>query len=153
MSNQDPQVNTSEDFIAEFETMDLSELKDKSFCVAVSTGDRNKPKFLSTTLHGPYNFTEMVEEVGLMWAEHQHHAKVIIMEKNRDKRLKTLDENTVDFIEAHYVDIATESMLEGLFDEEKVFTCKAGFAEAEADANPTHKVKEVAPASTDDEDL
>lgn len=149
-NNQDLPVNTSENFIAECEVMDLSAIKDKMFLVAVSTGDRNKSKFLSSTIHGPYDFPEMVQEVGTMWAEFQHHAKVVILEKDRNKRLKTLDENTIDYIEAHYVDIAAEAMLDGLFDSEpKEFTCRAGVNEAEADADPRHKEKAVEPKIED----
>ena len=123
MSEQQKQENN---FIAELETMDLSSIKDRLFLVAVSTGDRNKSKFLSTTAHGPYDFTEMCEEVGLMWKEMQHHAKVVVLEKDRTKAITTLDENTVDYIECHYADIIAEAMLDGAFDDTKEFTCKAG---------------------------
>lgn len=121
-------VKSGEDFIGENESMDLSELKDKSFMVAVSSGDRNKSKFVSTTIRGPYNFAEMCEEVGTMWAEEQHHAKVIISSRRRSEPIKTLDENTVDYIECHYLDIITESMLEGLLDNND-YTCRAGIVE------------------------
>jgi len=118
-------VIKGEDFIGENHYMDLSELKDKTFMVAVSNGDRNKSKFVSTTIRGPYNFAEMCEEVGTMWAEEQHHAKVIIPSRKRNEPIKTLDENTIDYIESHYLDIITESMLEGLLDD-KEYTCRAG---------------------------
>jgi len=121
---------TDNNFIAELETMDLSELRDKIFLVAVSTGDRNKSKYLSTTAHGPYDFTEMCEEVGMMWREQQHHAKVAVLEKDRNKALVTLDENTVDYIECHYADIIADAMLDGAFDSNKEFTCSAGFIDA-----------------------
>lgn len=141
--NQNLPVKDGDDFIAECEIMDLSELKDKNFLVAVSTGDRNKAKFLSTTIHGPYNFVEMVEEVGVMWKNYQHHAKVVLCEKDRKKAAKTLDENTVDYIEAHYADIVTEAMLDGIFDEQKDYTCRAGFTEATAEDDPRNNSKEV----------
>lgn len=118
-------VKSGEDFIGELESMDLSELKDKTFMVAVSSGDRNKSKFVSTTIRGPYNFAEMCEEVGTMWTEEQHHAKVIIPSRKRNEAIKSLDENTIDYIESHYLDIITESMLEGLL-EDKEYTCRAG---------------------------
>jgi hypothetical protein len=127
MSEQPKQENN---FIAELETMDLSAIKDRQFLVAVSTGDRNKSKFLSTTAHGPYDFTEMCEEVGLMWKDLQHHAKVVVLEKDRNKAITTLDENTVDYIECHYADIIAEAMLDGVFDEGKEFTCCAGVVAA-----------------------
>jgi len=124
-------VNTSEDFVAEFEKMDLSALTDKQFLVAVNTGDPNKGKFLTSTVHGPYDFTEMCQEVGFMWQEHQHHAKIVVLDKNRDSKVKTLDANTTDYIECHYLDIVTESMLEGIF-EKPEYTCKANIIEQDA---------------------
>ena len=84
-------VKTGNDFIGEFESMDLSKLKDKVFMVSVNTGDRNKSKFLCSCARGPFNFTEMVEEVGSMWKNEQHHAKVVILEKDRNKSLRFLD--------------------------------------------------------------
>jgi hypothetical protein len=129
-------VKSSDEFIAECEVMDLADLKDKSFVVGVSQADRNGPKFVSSTMRGPYSFVEMCEEVGVMWAEHQHHAKVTILEKDRNKASKFLDENTVDYIEAHYTDIVTEAMLEGIFDEDKEFTCRAGIVETTTDDDP-----------------
>ena len=135
-TKQELPVKTGEDFIGEYETMDLSVLKDKTFCVSVSSGERNKIKFLSSCLRGPYNFTEMIEEVGTMWTNEQHHAKVIVMEKDRTKAVKFLDENTVDYIEAHFVDIITESMLDGVFDDEKEYTCRAGLTEDDMSTDP-----------------
>lgn len=129
MSDNNLPVKTTEEFLAENEVMDLSPLKSELFLVAVSTGDRNKSKFLSTTVRGPYSYTEMLEEVGVMWKEQQHHAKAVILSKDRNARLKTLDENTVDYIECHYLDLITDAMLEGAFDKE--YTCRAGIVEEE----------------------
>lgn len=145
-------VKDSESFLAEFETMDLGPIKDKVFLVAVSTGDRGKTKFLSTTVHGPYNFVEMVEEVGIMWTEHQHHAKVLICEKARNKRANILDENTIDYIECHYADIVTDAMLDGTFDAEKEYTCQVGIIEAPSDDDPRNAVKPEVELK-DDEDM
>jgi hypothetical protein len=136
MSNNDLPVNTSEDFLAEAEVMDLSSINGESFLVGVSQGDRNKCKFLSSTVHGPYSFYEMCEEVGVMWREHQHHAKVTILTKERNKAPKFLDENTTEYIEAHYADIITEGLLGGAFDEVKEYTCKAGVVEADDTDDP-----------------
>lgn len=142
-------VKTGDDFVGEFEVMDLSIIKGEIFLVAASQGDRNKGKFLSSTVRGPYDFTEMVEEVGTMWKEQQHHAKVVIVTKQRDKAIKTLDENTIDYIEAHYGDIVVESMLEGVFDEYKDFTCKAGVVEGDLTEEP---VSEALASTSDDDD-
>jgi hypothetical protein len=110
--------------------MDLSELKDKMFIVGASQADRNKCKFLASTVRGPYTFEEMCEQVGVMWRQHQHHAKATILEKDPTKPAKFLDENTTDYIEANYEDIIVESMLGGVFDQQKEYTCKANLVEA-----------------------
>jgi hypothetical protein len=115
------------EFLAEAEVMDLSPIKGKTYVVAVGTGDPNKVKFLCSTIHGPYDFTEMCQEVGEMWAQHQHHAKVIIMEKDAKQRVLLLDANTIDYIEAHYIDIIMEETLSSF--EEKEYTCAAGTIE------------------------
>ena len=115
-----------ENFLAEAEVMDLSKIRDKKFLVAIATGDPDGVKFLSSSVHGPYDFTEMLQEVGDMWATHQHHAKAIICEKDPTKEVQMLDANTIDYIECHYNDIITEEMLGGAFD--KDFTCQAGLS-------------------------
>ena len=129
-------VKSGDDFIGELETMNLSELKDKQFLVAVNQGDISKPKFVCSTIRGPYSFEEMCEAVGMMWREHQHHGKVIMCQKDPAKPLKYLDGNTIDYIEAHYEDIITESMLDGVFDAEKSYTCRAGIVESDNQDNP-----------------
>lgn len=151
-STVDLPVKSGDDFIGELEVMDLSELKDKTFLVAVSTGDRNKGRFLSTTARGPYTFTEMCEEVGVMWKEQQHHAKAILLTKKRDAAIKSLDENTIDYIEAHYGDIVVESMLEGVFDEQKEYTCKAGIVDGDLSEEPAKVVAEK-PEDDEEDDL
>lgn len=119
------EVSTEEkEFLAEAEVMDLTPIKGKTYVVAVGTGDPQKVKFLCSTIHGPYDFTEMCQEVGEMWVQHQHHAKVIIMEKDVKSRVLLLDANTIDYIEAHYVDIIMEETLSSF--EDKEFTCQAG---------------------------
>lgn len=124
------EVSTEEkEFLAEAEVMDLAPIKGKTYVIAVGTGDPNKVKFLCSTIHGPYDFTEMCQEVGEMWVQHQHHAKVIIMEKDPKKKVLLLDANTVDYIEAHYVDIIMEETLSSF--EDKEFTCVAGTIEDE----------------------
>lgn len=117
----------AKEFLAEVEVMDLTPIKENTFLVAVGTGDPNKVKFLCSTIHGPYDFSEMCQEVGDMWATHQHHAKVIIAEKDVNKKVKLLDANTVDYIECHYNDIILEEALTSV--EEKEFTCVAGTIE------------------------
>jgi hypothetical protein len=136
---KDLTVKKRDEFLAEVETMDLSPIKDNKFLVSIATGDPEGVKFLCSTVRGPYEFTEMVQEVGDMWNTHQHHAKVIICEKDPNKRVKMLDANTVDYIECHATDIITEEMLAGAFDAEKEFTCQAGLIEEEKDNDPRHK--------------
>ena len=135
MTNKDLPVKSGDDFLAECEVMDLGELHDKTFIVGVSQGERSKCKFLSSTVYGPYTFYEMCEEVGVMWQEHQHHAKVTILGKDKTKAPLFLDENTVDYVEAHFADIITDGLLEGVFDDIE-YTCKAGVVEADNSDDP-----------------
>ena len=139
MSNLNLPVKQGDDFIGELETMDLSELKDKQFLVAVNQGDRSGVKFLCSTIRGPYSFEEMCEALGVMWRQHQHHGKAIILQKDASAAPKYLDENTVDYIEAHFEDIITESMLDGVFDEQKEYTCRAGVVDGDNSDNPFAK--------------
>lgn len=137
MSNIDQlPVKSGDDFIGELEVMDLSELKNKQFLVAINSGDPNGPKFICSSIRGPFTFEEMCEAVGTMWREHQHHAKVIVCQKDATKPPIYLDANTVDYIEAKFDDIITESMLEGVFDDIKEYTCKAGLNEIVDSENP-----------------
>lgn len=136
MSNiaTDLPVKEDDDFIAEFETMSLENLKDKTFLVAVNRSDRNGPKFVCSSLYGPYDFYEMVEQVGCMWRNHQHHAKVIICSKDPSKAQERLDQNTTDYIECHYDKIVVEGLLEGVFDKE--YTCKANIIDHTDEEDP-----------------
>ena len=139
---KDLPVKKSEEFLAEVEIMDLSHLKKAAFVVAVGIGDPKGFKLLGSTIHGPYSFVEMLQEVGDMWATHQHHAKVIVLDKNSTNTTQMLDENTVDYVECHYNDLITEEMLGGVFDE-KDFTCKAGMVEDDGSDPRRSKVEEV----------
>lgn len=132
-------VKQGDDFIGELETMNLDELKDKTFIVSVSTGDRDKAKFICSTLHGPYDFYEMIDEVGNMWTEHQHHAKAYVLEKDKTKPCKWLDKNTIDYIEAHFQEIISEGVLFDDYFDEKEYTCKAGIVEASKEEDPRHE--------------
>ena len=136
-------------FLAEVEVMDLARLKSGKFIVAVGTGDPKSYKLLGSTIHGPYDFVEMVQEVGDMWMTHQHHAKVILLDKNVSNITQMLDENTVDYIECHYNDIITEEMLGGAFD--KDFTCQAGLQED--DGSNVLAKKETVPEPEDEDAL
>jgi hypothetical protein len=114
-------------FMPLLETMDLSKLYGLTFIVATSTGDRNDGKLLAKTIHGPFSFEEMVNEVGRKWVDSQDNAKVYILEKDHNTKPKWLDQNTTDYIQFKFVDILTERMLAGAFDvdAEKRFTCEA----------------------------
>jgi len=140
MPSTDLQVGNPDTFLGENETMDLSELKDKSFIVAINSGFREEGKFICETIHGPYTFVEMIEEVGTMYQDFQHNAKVFILSKDKTKPPQFLDVCTIDYIEAKYTDIITESFLEGAF--EAPYTCKAGLVYADAKKDPRLKPKE-----------
>ena len=134
MSDENLPLASKENFLAEVEVVDLSEIKNELFLVAVGTGEPHKVKFLCTTVHGPFDFVEMLQEVGDMWHTHQHHAKVVILSKNSSQAVKILDPNIIDYIECHYNDLITEEMLGGAFD--KKYTCKVAIAEAGALDDP-----------------
>jgi len=134
-NTQDLPVKEGDDFIAEFETMNLDSLRDKQFMVAVSNGKRNGPTFICSSLYGPYDFYEMVEQVGCMWRNHQHHAKVIVCSKDPSKPQERLDENTTDYIECHYDKIVVEGLIAGAF-EDKQYTCKANVIDYTDEEDP-----------------
>ena len=123
-------VGDPDTFLGEFEQMDLSELKDKMFMVAISSGDPSKCKYIPESIHGPYGFYEMVEQVEAMWKNCQHHAKVLVTSKNMGRPPQFLDTCTVDYLEAKGGQIITEGMLGG-DDLITDYTCKAGLFEAE----------------------
>lgn len=148
--NMNLPVKQGDDFVGELETMDLSELKGRQFLVAVNQGERNGPKFVCSTMRGVFTFEEMCESVGVMWKEHQHHAKVMVLNKDFTAKPVFLDENTVDYIEAHFQDIITESMLDGVFDEVKDFTCRAGLVEGDNSDNPMAQEKKQEQNEDDD---
>lgn len=138
-----------ENFLAEAETMDLSEIKKEKFLVAISTGAPDGVKFLCSSVHGPYDYAEMLQEVGSMWQDHQHHAKVIMCDKDAKKQVRLLDGNTVDYIELNYADLITEEMLQGAFDDEKQYTCRAGIVSGEESSDPRHKKAEENASESD----
>lgn len=107
-------VTQDPDYCAELDgrKMDFSNLVDKTFLVAVSTGDRNKPKLLASTMRGPFDFYEMVEAVGYMYKREQHHAKVFVLERSFEKGTFFLDEGTIDYMEANWEEIVSTGILE-----------------------------------------
>ena len=120
-------ITQEEDYCAELDgrKMDLEKLKGHQYLVAVSTGPRNKPKLLASTIRGPFGFSEMVEAVGSMYEREQHHAKVYKLEQSFDKPIFFLDEGTIDYIEAYWQDILIEEELEAaIFDDDE--TIEAG---------------------------
>ena len=126
-------VTQDEDYCAELDgrKMDFEYLHEHTYIVAVSTGPRDKPKLLASTMRGPFDFYEMVEAVGSMYQREQHHAKVYVLEKSFEKGIFFLDEGTCDYIEAYWEDIITEGLLEDAIfgDDEDVI--KAGTMDIE----------------------
>lgn len=118
-------VTQKDDFIADFHEgeMDMSKLKGEQFVVAVNTGDRNKCKLLASTLRGPYDFFEMVEQVGYMHKEELHHAKVTMLSTDYAKSVQFLDSGTIDYLEAHWKNIISEGILEAAISD---FTIEPG---------------------------
>lgn len=124
-------------FIGELEHMDLSELKDKVFGVALGTGKRHSKQFLCTTLKVPLNFYEMVEMVGRLYEKELVHAKAFICSSTPKDPLRFLSENTIDFIEATYGDIIMDGVLGGELENTKEYTCKAAFVDEDIDGEET----------------
>lgn len=142
MANKDLPLGDPATFLGECSCMDLSELKDKMFVVSISSGARGEGKFICETLHGPYSFIEMVDEVAMMWKDNQHHAKVYVLSKDKSQPPQWLDECTCDYIEAKHVDIVTNAFMEGILDPPE-YTCRAGLVSArEEDPRLNKKTEE-----------
>jgi hypothetical protein len=143
MSQSELPVGNPETFLGECEQMDLTALKDKLFMVAINSSSREKGKFICETAHGPYDFLEMVEEVATMWEDHQHHAKVYVLSKDKNVPCQWLDTCTVDYVEAKHVDIVTDAFMAGAFDP-KGFTCRAGIKSADETDDPRNNTEQAA---------
>jgi len=107
-------VTQQDGFVADFHEgeMDMAPLKGKTFVVAVNAGDRNGCKLLASTMRGPYDYYEMLEQVGTMHERECHHAKVTVLTRDHTEPVKFLDKGTVDYIEAHWQNIIAEELLE-----------------------------------------
>lgn len=104
-----------ENFVASFHEgeMNLEPLKDKLFAVSINKGDRDKPQYLCTQLRGPFDFFDMVEYVGNMYANNIMHCKVMTLVKGAKDQPQFLDSGTVDYIETFYKDIIMDGILSG----------------------------------------
>jgi hypothetical protein len=129
-------VKKDESFYAPAEKMDFSAIRGCVFAVAVSSGDRDSGKGLMTTLHGPYDFSEMIEVIGELWRDQLLHGKAYILNKDFDKKVRWLDRNTVDYIEQHWEDMIAEIFIDNLFTGDQDFTCQAGIEEAKEEDIP-----------------
>lgn len=108
------------------EVLDMSELYDLQYCVAINQGHRDDCGFVCSTLRGPFGFDDMVGQVHSLWTNDLDHAKVIILSTDRNSPLKCLDTKTIEYIQMRAGDILMERML-GIG---KPATCSAGFVEA-----------------------
>ena len=124
-----------ETFLGELENMNLDELRDKTFVVAISTGSRDKCNFICNTMRGPFDFYEMVENMGRIYQEQQLHGKAAVLSDDFEESFKFLDECTSDYIEAKYEQIVMEGLLGGDFDTD--YTVKAGLIEETEESNET----------------
>lgn len=127
MSSEELQVGDPRTFIGECEQMNLDDLRDKMFGVAVGLGKRSDKKFLCASLRAPLDFFQMVEAVANVYQSEQMHARAFILSSKQEVPLRFLDECTIDFIEATYQDIIIDGMLAGDLNSHKEYTCKAGF--------------------------
>lgn len=135
-------IKEGNEFMPEYEKMSFQGVKDATFAVAVSTGDRSSAKGLNSTLHGPYSFVEMVDLVHRIWTEKAVHAKPYIISKDFSVKTKWLDRNTVDYIEVHGPDIATQVAMEELLGSDD-FTCKANAVEEKEDTKDGEKAQQT----------
>lgn len=120
-----------EKFVGELEKMNLQSLKGKMFGVAIGTGARDKMKFLCSTLRAPLDFYQMVEMIGSIIEQQQLHAKAFVLSQELSKPMQFLDECTIDYIEANYMDIIADGLLDGSLDDGTPYTCRAGFLDPE----------------------
>ena len=114
---------SSADFIGELETMDMTELLDKTFIVFQRSVDSRIDSIAASTASGPYTFLEMVETVGLFYKSYVAHLTVGVVTKNVTEPMLVLSDETIDYIEANYLDIIAQHSL-GLPDPAE-YTCKA----------------------------
>lgn len=122
----DLEYGNPEHFLGEIETMDLSDIVDKQFIVAINSGPKNKPGLIPSSIRGPVSFIEMVELVKDLYRIERLDAKVIIPSKTWQESNQYLDECTVDYIHAHALNIIAEFHLFGQYRPTQNFTCKAG---------------------------
>jgi hypothetical protein len=108
------------------EVLDMSELYDLQFAVAINRGHRDDTGYVCSTLRGPFDFDGMISRVHSMWSDDLDHAKVIILDDNPKNLMKVLDHKTTEYIEMRAMDILMDRML-GVT---KTPTASAGFSEA-----------------------
>ena len=144
------QTPDAETFLGECHTLDMSELKDKAFLVAVNSGARGEGKFICETSHGPYSFVEMCQEVGDMWKKYLHHAHVVVLSKDSTELTRFLDEPTVDYLEAKYVDLIMDSFVEGTIDAQ--YDYKAGIITVSEEEDPRKAIEAEKAAAVEEEE-
>lgn len=111
-------ASNKKEFLPQLETMDLRSIHDETFVVAVSTGPRDESGLLGSTLKGPFDFGEMISEVGNMWKHDQNNAKVFILSK--ENKARWLDTDTIDYIQYKYADI----IMNKIMGKEEEYSCK-----------------------------
>lgn len=129
--NNLPTGDMVENFVGDFEEMNLAELQGHMYGVAIGLGSRDSTRFVCESLMAPLDFWRMIEAVGTIYKEQQIHAKAFILKSGLSDKMNYLDEFTIDFIEARYLDLLAEGLLNGSLDDSKEFTCKAGFIQDE----------------------
>jgi len=145
--NVDLPDTQSDEFSAELDCdrMEFKDLWEKQFACMVSTGDRNECKALTSTIHGPYSFFDMVSVVGKTWSEKQHHMKPFILNTKLDTKAAWLDQGTVDYIEAHWEKMILVGVLEKeLFgdDDDDEVVINAGIVEVTDEDNILNRKNE-----------
>ncbi len=119
-------MSSNDDFIPEIERMDLEKLKDKTFLVAMSSGNRDESDYLPSSIRGPFSFYDMCEYAGKMWRERQAHSKIITTSTVLETPNDFLDAKTTDYIESRFEDIILDAIImDSLELKPTDFTCEA----------------------------
>ena len=114
-------------FMGEFDSLDVSELVDLTFLVALSRGARGGIDYMPDTVAGPFTFIEMVEHVANGHTDFVMHMRAFVPAKKLGEKIRVLDVCTIDYIEAQYDRIIADHVLIG--QESGIHQFRAGFVD------------------------
>ena len=105
------------------EKLDVRELADKTFLVAVAAGDTDWVDMLPSTIKAPLDFPDMVQEVGNIWGKLLHARVAIINGKNPAEFLarstvEHMEDNANDIIADYFIGEMLGGVKPEIFSEE-----------------------------------